>query len=63
MIVTRLSGAPFITLSKARMVAADLDLDVNFQADRTGKMCRGRRRTGVAPGGATRSGHASSCRE
>jgi hypothetical protein len=30
MIVTKLSGDPFITLSKARMVAADLDLDVNF---------------------------------
>lgn len=30
MICTRLSEDPYITLSKARMLAADLDLDVNF---------------------------------
>ena len=30
MMVTKISHDPFITLSKARMVAADLDLDVNF---------------------------------
>jgi hypothetical protein len=30
MFVTKLSDDPFITLTKARMVAADLDLPVNF---------------------------------
>ena len=30
MFVTKLSGDPFITLTKARMIAADLDLPVNF---------------------------------
>jgi hypothetical protein len=30
MMVTKLSDDPFITLTKARIVAADLDLDVNF---------------------------------
>ena len=30
MIVTRLSGDPFLCLSKARMIAADFDLAVNF---------------------------------
>ncbi len=30
MIVTKLSDDPFLTLTKARMLAADLDLEVNF---------------------------------
>jgi hypothetical protein len=30
MIVTKLSDDPYVTVSKARMIAADLDLDVNF---------------------------------
>ncbi|MFQ5720753.1 MAG: hypothetical protein ACE5IK_14540 [Acidobacteriota bacterium] len=30
MYVIKLSDNPYITLTKARMVAADLDLDVNF---------------------------------
>ena len=30
MIVTRLSEDPFLCISKARMIAADLDLAVNF---------------------------------
>lgn len=30
MIVTKLSDDPFLTVSKARMIAADLDLPVNF---------------------------------
>ncbi len=30
LICTRLSDDPYITLSKARMLAADFDLDVNF---------------------------------
>ena len=30
MFVTKLSDDPYLTLSKARMLAADLDLDVNF---------------------------------
>lgn len=30
MIVTKLSDDPFITINKARMIAADLDLMVNF---------------------------------
>jgi hypothetical protein len=30
MIVTKLSDDPYVTLTKARMIAADLDLDVNF---------------------------------
>lgn len=30
MIVTKLSSDPYCTISKARMVAADLDLEVNF---------------------------------
>jgi hypothetical protein len=30
MIVTKLSDDPYMTLTKARIVAADLDLEVNF---------------------------------
>jgi hypothetical protein len=30
MVVTKLSDNPFCTISKARMIAADLDLQVNF---------------------------------
>jgi hypothetical protein len=30
MIVTKISDDPFMTLTKARMIAADLDLAVNF---------------------------------
>jgi hypothetical protein len=30
MIVTRLSEDPYLQISKARMIAADLDLEVNF---------------------------------
>ena len=30
MIVTKLSDDPYMTLTKARIIAADLDLDVNF---------------------------------
>ena len=30
MIVTKLSNDPYITLTKARLLAADLDLEVNF---------------------------------
>ena len=30
MIITKLSGDPYLPLSKARMVAADLDLEVGF---------------------------------
>lgn len=30
MIVTKISDDPFITITKARMIAADLDLTVNF---------------------------------
>lgn len=30
MVVTKLSDDPYCTISKARMIAADLDLEVNF---------------------------------
>lgn len=30
MMVTKLSNDPYLTLTKARMIAADLDLEVNF---------------------------------
>lgn len=30
MLVTKLSANPFLPLNKARMIAADLDLEVNF---------------------------------
>jgi len=30
MMVTKLSDNPYITLTKARLIAADLDLEVNF---------------------------------
>ncbi len=30
MVVTKLSDDPYLPLSKARMIAADLDLEVNF---------------------------------
>jgi hypothetical protein len=30
MIVTKLTDDPYITITKARLLAADLDLEVNF---------------------------------
>ena len=30
LVVTRLSDDPFLTINKARMIAADLDLGINF---------------------------------
>ena len=30
MVVTKISDNPYITITKARMIAADLDLEVNF---------------------------------